>query len=264
MPSSLRFRAASAPPTCVYTAGVTVNSISEEWSPTEACGTCSNIESPLRSDPISSPPSSDESDHLQLGHMFQEQLSLNSPTRKGDSKTPKQSSPVFSSPSNVYFDMLPSTIISRLRYPSMSINTMLSKDKRTALNLHESHSAIEDPFTDPLPTCSPFDPTTWPTIHLPYHSSAETSIPTNIAEMRPQVHYQGAGLKILEALVFHAIETAQTEEEKCAIELQAYLCWPCNVSASGHWKKSRKMAEGEVERWRQDMEAWGREHGFNV
>jgi hypothetical protein len=55
----------------------------------------------------------------------------------------------------------------------------------------------------------------------------------------------------------HTSKAAQTEEEKCAIELTAYLCWLCNVSGTEHWKKTREMAEG-VERWRKGVEAWGR------
>jgi hypothetical protein len=101
-------------------------------------------------------------------------------------------------------------------------------------------------------------------VHLPYHTSAKTSTPTNIAEMQPHVHYQGVALQVLKDLVLYAIEAVQTEEEKCAIELQTYLCWPCNVSASGHWKKTRKMTEGEAERWRSDMEEWGRDNRSDV
>jgi hypothetical protein len=197
-----RFKAASALTASIYIAKTMTNDIIQERSTIKVCENCTGIESPLRSDTASSYTLSNYSDPLQLTHMARDRLSFSTPMNQIEVHTPDNFSSDLSSPSSMYFDVSPSTVIRPISFLSTSTNPLLFKDTYTAPNLTKSQDLTNDPFSDPTPPSSPLDPTTWPTVNPPYYASAKTSIPTNIAEMQSHVHYQGAGLQVLEALVF--------------------------------------------------------------
>jgi hypothetical protein len=125
--------------------------------------------------------------------------------------------------------------------------------------------ALPSPVTSPCsenaetifssPPYSMNEPSTWPILHLPYHSSDGYSTPTHISEMACHVHYKGAGAIMLHNLLTKEMEAAQTREEKGAIELSAYLSWPFNCTRDG-WRVYSGMSDEEVGIWKEAMEEW--------
>jgi hypothetical protein len=105
------------------------------------------------------------------------------------------------------------------------------------------------------PPYSMNEPSTWPTLHLPYHTWDGYSTPTQISEMACHVHYKGAGAIMLHNLLTKEMEAAQTREEKGAIELSAYLSWPFNCTRDG-WRVYSGMSDEEVGIWKEAMEEW--------
>lgn len=80
-------------------------------------------------------------------------------------------------------------------------------------------------------------------------------MPTSLEEMLVHVHYKGAGAQKLSQLLFKAIDTMETEEEKAELEKMAFMNWPCNVgyeeSIGYFWKEVSGMTKGEITRWRE-------------
>ena len=113
------------------------------------------------------------------------------------------------------------------------------------------HKDTEDDFFNPATRKWDADePSTWPILCLPFHMTPSKCAPTHIDEVLMHVHYKGAGARALRQFLFDALEQAEAERDKQAIELLAYLCWPCNVTADGHWKDWSGMSEEEVEVWK--------------
>jgi hypothetical protein len=104
-------------------------------------------------------------------------------------------------------------------------------------------------FTDQK--CSREEPSTWPTLYLPFHTTAGASNPQHIDEVLRYVHYKGAGARALGNLISDALDAADNEEDKIDIEIKAYLSWPFNVTSDGYWKELSGMTEEEIEFWKE-------------
>ncbi|KAF1831890.1 hypothetical protein BDW02DRAFT_27150 [Decorospora gaudefroyi] len=120
---------------------------------------------------------------------------------------------------------------------------------------HDKHSPfLSTPY-------APNEPTTWPTVRLPFHMSRGCSTPTHVDEMLIYVHYKDAGARMLRYLLVEAIDEMDTEEEKSGIERMAFLCWPFNVTKDGRWKPVSGLTEGEMKVWKERMEHQGEASG---
>jgi hypothetical protein len=148
------------------------------------------------------------------------------------------------------------TAIRHGRVASMEEYLALQRAQRTLPTLPtlpDPHGDAETIFDSPLYNIDA--PSTWPILHLPYHTSDGFSSPTHISEMTCHVHYKGFGAMTLHALLTQETEAAKTKEEKVVIELSAYLSWPFNCTRDG-WRVYSGMSEDEVEQWKEAMGEW--------
>lgn len=112
-----------------------------------------------------------------------------------------------------------------------------------------------DPFSSPAWVHE--EPSTWPTSYIPYIDAPERSRPTHISHLVYHIHCKGMGARKLHILMYNAIQEAETEEKKRAIEYVGYLHWPFNITAGGRWKEVSGMTEEEIRIWKMDMEEQG-------
>lgn len=112
----------------------------------------------------------------------------------------------------------------------------------------ESSNATD--IFDDLPW-NPDEPTTWPILFLPFHDTSRTSRPIHIDDLTEHVHYKGAGAAALRMLLYEELLVAESEEEKLAIEFEAYLRWPFNITRNGYWKDKSGLAESEIVMWKE-------------
>ncbi|KAF1921643.1 hypothetical protein BDU57DRAFT_510562 [Ampelomyces quisqualis] len=66
------------------------------------------------------------------------------------------------------------------------------------------------------------EPSTWPVLYVPYIDAPGRSRPTHISHLVFHVHYKFMAARTLQTLMYNALEEAETEEKKRAIEYVGY------------------------------------------
>jgi hypothetical protein len=142
------------------------------------------------------------------------------------------------------------------------VPTLIHHDRRRSFDLATEALRTSSPtitfdaasfFTGPRYNIH--EPSTWPTLFLPYHNTPGASAPTHISEMMCHVHYKGVGARVLYFLINNEMNGAQTEEEKIMIELSAYMSWPFNCSRDG-WRVYSGMTDYEERKWKEAVQEW--------
>jgi hypothetical protein len=116
---------------------------------------------------------------------------------------------------------------------------------------------VSDTFED-TPKRDPADPTTWPILSLPFHTTTGGGAPQHVNEMLTLVHYGGDGAVVLRRLLYEAVKGVETEDEKRVVERAAWVFWPCNVTMGGGWKQCSGVTKEEALKWNAmiDEEGW--------
>jgi hypothetical protein len=127
-------------------------------------------------------------------------------------------------------------------------------DNTTSSSPTNTHSPLEDDHGNSVfvdEKSDPDEPRTWPTLYLPLHTTPGSSRPQHINDILRHVHYKGAGAKKLRDMLYEALQAADLEEDKLAIEFKAYLHWPFNITLDGYWKGKSGMTEKDIDMWKE-------------
>jgi hypothetical protein len=122
---------------------------------------------------------------------------------------------------------------------------------------------MDDTFSDHVShKWAPMEPSTWPTVFLPFHMAPDGSAPTRMDELLIHVHFKGAGAAALRQFLMDALQEVDTERDKQGLELLAYLHWPFNVTVDGLWKEVSGMSGEDIEAWKKVKEEMGAAKGL--